>query len=382
MSVSNELGDILQVFLAETGPGSTPSDADLGLDHPPEAQSMNPSGLRLADRLVEQWAASFPPESAWSGVATGGSTGPHRLKQRLVLLAAIAPAFRQICAQRQLDAARLLKPLWEVWLPLALQLDQWRSEQKSPLIVGFLGGQGTGKTTLTELLSLILAQLGRITLSFSLDDFYLPYADRQALQAEDPRLIYRGPPGTHDVPRLERALKQLQRGEFPVLLPRFDKSAHQGAGDRAGFDTVEAADIVLFEGWFVGARPVAPYLFESAPEPIVTAADRTFAEDMNRRLHAYLPLWERLDRLIVLHPSDYRLSQTWRRQAERRMIAQGKPGMDDAAVAAFVTYFWKALHPQLFIDPLVLEPGWVDLVIQINAAHLPDRVERPRPAHA
>jgi D-glycerate 3-kinase len=222
-----------------------------------------------------------------------------------------------------------------------------------------------------------LAQLGRTTLSFSLDDFYLPYADRQARQAADPRLIYRGPPGTHDVPRLHRTLGQLQRGEFPILVPRFDKSAHQGAGDRAGFETVEAADIVLFEGWFVGARPVAPFIFETAPEPIVTAADRAFAEDMNMGLHAYLPLWDQLDRLIVLHVPDYRLSQTWRLQAEHRMIAQGKPGMDDAAIAAFVRYFWQALHPQLFIDPLVTEPGWVDLVIQINAEHLPDRVYRP-----
>jgi len=35
---------------------------------------------------------------------------------------------------------------------------------------GILGGQGTGKTTLAAMLSLILGQLGYHTLSLSLDD--------------------------------------------------------------------------------------------------------------------------------------------------------------------------------------------------------------------
>jgi D-glycerate 3-kinase len=369
--VNGELGQILQAFLAAVRPL-----------RPPESGSRC-SAVALpefAAAQLDRLAASFPPEAAWSRVGSGRDRLLDRLpalKQRLALLAAITPGFGQICVQRQLDETQLLEPLWQVWLPLALELARWRALQPAPLIVGFLGGQGTGKTTLTELLALILAELGHTTLSFSLDDFYLPYADRQVLQAADPRLIDRGPPGTHDVPRLHRALGQLQRGEFPVLLPRFDKSAHQGAGDRAGFETVKTADIVLFEGWFVGARPVAPFMFETAPEPIHTAADRAFAEDMNMALHAYLPLWDQLDRLIVLHVPEYQLSQTWRLQAEHRMIAQGKPGMDDQAIAAFVTYFWQALHPQLFIDPLVTEPGWVDLVIQINADHLPDRVYRP-----
>ncbi len=43
----------------------------------------------------------------------------------------------------------------------------------------------------------------------------------------------------------------------------------------------------------------------------------------------------------------------------------GAGGMSDAQIADFVNYFWKALHPELFIE-LLLESG-ADLVVRIKA---------------
>jgi D-glycerate 3-kinase len=163
----------------------------------------------------------------------------------------------------------------------------------------------------------------------------------------------------------------------PIPIPRFDKSAWNGAGDRTQPEIVQGADIVLFEGWFVGVRPIDPVAFENPPPPILTADDKTFARDMNARLEDYLPLWARLDRLMVLYPVDYRLSLAWRQQAEREMIAAGKSGMSDSEINEFVKYFWKSLHPELFIKPLTKNPNWVDLVIEINADHSPGDVYRP-----
>ncbi|MEB3292610.1 MAG: glycerate kinase, partial [Synechococcales bacterium] len=162
---------------------------------------------------------------------------------------------------------------------------------------------------------------------------------------------------------------------FPLQLPRLDKSLHQGAGDRSQPEPIDQADILLFEGWCVGVRPIAPNLFHNAPAPITTPADRTFAADMNQALAAYLPLWERLDRLIILHVPDYTLSIQWRQEAEHKMIAQGKAGMSDAAIQSFVEYFWKALHPALFIQPLTQNCPWVDGVITIQPNHLPGQFQ-------
>lgn len=300
------------------------------------------------------------------------------VERRIALLRTVYPILQTFCQRPGWHQAVWLETSWNLWLPLAIDLADRRQALHRPLIQGLLGGQGSGKTTLGAVLKLILKALGYETLSWSIDDLYKTHAERERLQVADPRLIWRGPPGTHDVDLGVRVLDELRQAEPDrmIAIPRFDKSLARGSGDRTEPEFVTNIDIVLFEGWFVGVRPVDPAMFTTAPPPIETEADRSFARDSNDRLHAYLPLWERLDRLMVLYPVDYRFSQQWRKQAEQEMKAVGKPGMSDAEIEAFVEYFWKALHPELFIQPLVTQPDGADLVVEIDQQHAPGAVYR------
>lgn len=269
----------------------------------------------LADRLRAK-AFGITPENV-----------DEVIERRSHLLKSVLPAFSQLCQTTfQMEPKEMLQVLWDLWLPLGIKLAAQRQQLGRPLIQGILGGQGTGKTTMSKVLSLILDQLGYRTVSLSLDDLYKTYSDRLLLTQLDPRLIWRGPPGTHDVDLGLNVLDQIRQLQSPVMVPRFDKSAFGGAGDRTTPEMVTNIDIVLFEGWFVGVRPIDPDVFDTAPLPILTDEDRAFARDMNHRLHDYLPLWERLDSLIVLYPTDYRCSLEWRKQAEQQMIAAGKSG--------------------------------------------------------
>lgn len=302
-----------------------------------------------------------------------------RVAARLQYYQTIYPTLEQFCQQELGWSGCPADLLWDLWLPLAEQLVNWRQRLGRPLIQGILGGQGTGKTTLTRILSPILTQMGCPVCRLSIDDLYKPYAERLQLQQQDPRFRWRGPPGTHDVNLGLAVLRQLRQPDLtqPVAVPRFDKSAYDGAGDRTQPEWVIGAEIVLFEGWFVGVRPVEPTAFDDAPPPIVNDADRAFARAVNERLRDYLPLWDQLDRLILLHPQDYRLSQQWRWQAEQQMMASGRAGMDAAEVNAFVEYFWRALHPELFITPLLQDAEHVDLVIELDVNHQPQAIYRP-----
>ncbi|HBB32692.1 MAG TPA: glycerate kinase [Cyanobacteria bacterium UBA8803] len=375
---------------------------------------MTQNDLSLGQILNNWVAGEAPNELAWERLAAVALASPRQAKAFGItptnveeMIAArshlfqstyrnilLLPSFCQSRGQSEWERAEAINPitrlssfqsqillsLWNLWLPLAMQLAAWRQQLGHPLIQGILGGQGTGKTTLGAVLSLILAQLGYRTFSLSLDDLYKTYAERQSLQKQDPRLIWRGPPGTHDVELGLQVLGQLRSPLWhnPVLVPRFDKSAWGGAGDRTEPEIVEGIDIVLFEGWFVGVQPIDPATFDApTPAPIDTDGDRAFARDMNERLEEYLPLWERLDRLMVLYPTDYRLSLQWRRQAEEEMMATGKSGMNGAQVEDFVKYFWKSLHPELFITPLIRDADLVDLVIEINCDRTIGEVYRP-----
>ncbi|NJM18617.1 MAG: glycerate kinase [Richelia sp. RM2_1_2] len=291
------------------------------------------------------------------------------IHERWRLLKSIYPAFKELCeSSLQIQPEAILPTLWDLWLPLAMQIASRHQEIQRPFLQGILGGQGTGKTTTCKVLNLILSHLGYRALSLSLDDLYKTYQARLILQQQDPRLIWRGPPGTHDVDLGINLLDNILQRQNIVRVPRFDKSLHSGNGDRAFFETVENIDIVLFEGWFVGVKPINSAVFNNPPLPIITVADKAFARDMNDKLHDYLALWQRLDSLIVLYPKDYRLSLEWRKQAEYQMKASGKPGMTDLQIEEFVHYFWKALHPELFIKPLLECPS-VDLIIEINPNH-------------
>lgn len=291
------------------------------------------------------------------------------IQERSQLLKSVFPAFRQFCENNlQIPTQAMLQVLWDLWLPLGMKIASQRQKLGRPFIQGILGGQGTGKTTMSRILCFILQELGYSTLSLSLDDLYKTYGDRLTLTQQDPRLIWRGPPGTHDIDLGLSVLDQIRQGNSPVTVPRFDKSTYSGAGDRTTPEIVTNVDLVLFEGWFVGVLPIDPQAFTTAPPPIITDDDRAFARDMNHQLQAYLPLWQRLDSLIALDPSDYRCSLEWRKQAERKMIAAGKSGMSDAQIEEFVNYFWRSLHPELLIKPL-LRSSKVDLVIQVNTDH-------------
>lgn len=270
-----------------------------------------------------------------------------------------------------------------IWSQLAQDIANWHSipnfpnDKIRPLIVGILGGQGTGKSTLANLLAQILKdKFGLNAVCLSLDDLYLPYADRLQLQAQDSRMVWRGPPGTHEIYLGLELLQQIRAQRFPAFIPQFDKSLQNGAGDRTTPLEIQAADIVLFEGWFIGCRPVSPFQIDQAPPSVV--ADRDFAEDMNCALHEYQVLWAEIDRLIVLNPTDYRLSIQWRQEAEAKLRSPQNPGMSDAEIVEFVEYFWKSLHPELYILPLLNEPQWVDRVIDIAADRAPIQIYIPK----
>lgn len=321
--------------------------------------------------LLEQWELSDSKRAILWGITP--ETVKLKLQGRSHLFCRLF--------QENLDFPLLsqqLETLWKFWLPFATQLAESRQQLGRPLVQGILGGQGTGKTTLAKVLTYILSLFHYDTISLSLDDLYKTYLERQQLQRVDPRLIWRGPPGTHDVKLGIQVLEQL-RQPLPgqtIAIPRFDKSLWQGAGDRMSSEFVTEIDIILFEGWFVGCRPIDPQQFNSAPEPIITLTDQQFARDMNEQLKEYIPLWEKLDQLMILNPVDYRLSKQWRIQAEHDMISTGKSGMTDAEISQFVDYFWKALHPQLFINPLIKNPELVNLIIEINPDHSLGNISR------
>ncbi|MGI0480940.1 glycerate kinase [Geminocystis sp. CENA526] len=286
------------------------------------------------------------------------------LTKKISLFPVIYPKIKKLLSELTINNnLNIIKTCWYFWLPLALDLADKKQKQLTPLIVGILGGQGTGKTTLTKILTHIWQCLELSSIELSIDDLYKTYHERQELLKTDSRLIWRGVPSTHDVLLGLDIFHRIAMEDYPLEIPRFDKSLYNGMGDRISPKIVTQADIILFEGWLVGMQPVEETAFINPPYPIVTEEDKQFALDNNQRLKEYLPLWQKLDYFLILKPEDYRYSLPWRKEAEHKMIQKTKMGMTDSEIEQFVHYFWKALHPEIYIPPLL---NHANLIVNIK----------------
>jgi D-glycerate 3-kinase len=100
----------------------------------------------------------------------------------------------------------------------------------------------------------------------SIDDLYLPHPQLVQLaqsQPSNPLWQGRGLPGTHDVELGVKVLTALKNGAQELEIPRFDKSLHDGQGDRLPMDgsgiminQPPPIDVVILEGWCVGFCPI------------------------------------------------------------------------------------------------------------------------------
>ena len=254
------------------------------------------------------------------------------------------------------------------WQPLAEEIAR-RAVAKHPLVVGINGGQGSGKTTLCKFLELLLAGDGLRAATLSLDDLYLSRARRARAAADHhPLFATRGVPGTHDVERGMAILDRLLAGQSADL-PIFDKARDEPFSET--HHVKGPVDVVLFEGWCVGA---APQDAAALSQPVNALErdedpDGTWRREVNRRLATdYAELFGRIDLLVVLKVADFAAVRANRRLQERKLGA-GSAVMDDAALDRFLAHYQR-LTQHMFAEI----PERADILIDIGRNQRPTRV--------
>lgn len=249
-----------------------------------------------------------------------------------------------------------------VYLPLAQWLNQLN--QNGQRLIGINGAQGSGKSTLCRLLALLLEHgFNKSVAVLSLDDFYLTRDQREALAKQiHPLLQTRGVPGTHDVALAIATLDALQNG-LSVRLPRFDKSCDDRAAERTWVSIQQPVDIILFEGWCVGARPQTVEQLLAPQNELEATEDSqgVWRKYVNSRLAGeYQSLFGMLDVLLMLKVPSFEKVYAWRALQESRL----QQGMKPDQLQRFIMHYERLTRSML--DEL---PQRADRVLQIGDDH-------------
>lgn len=247
---------------------------------------------------------------------------------------------------------------------------------RRPFVLGIAGAQGSGKSTAAAALATRLRSRGLACALLSLDDLYLDGARRAALAARiHPLLRTRGVPGTHDIERGLAVIDELGRAG-PVALPRFDKARDEPRPCDL-WDMFEGpADLLILEGWCLGARPQPPGALIAPVNRLERDFDpgggwRRYINDQLAR--PYRRLFDRIDLRVLLAAPDFDTVAEWRIEQERalraRCVAEGRTAdklMSDAEVRRFVAHFQRITE-----DMLRNAADVADLVIRLNRSRRP-----------
>ncbi len=260
------------------------------------------------------------------------------------------------------------------YLPIAARIAQAQSQQAGTLLVSISGAQGSGKSTLTAFLKLLLKAAWQLdAVDISLDDFYLTHTERQQLAlAKHPLLATRGVPGTHDLALATAVFAELRQCSVsrPCQVPRFDKSVddRRPAADWTVVD--HGVDVILFEGWCNNA-PVATA--ESLREPINRLEaqedpDGSWRHYVNACLGRYhQALFSQADLLVHIAIPSFDKVYEWRQLQEQKLAekAEANAGvMDSVQLSRFIQHYERITRRCL--EEL---PKTADIMLNLNAEH-------------
>ena len=214
-------------------------------------------------------------------------------------------------------------------IPLCFWISK-KAESKRPYFVGLAGGQGTGKTTISSLIRIILTKYFKLNVfRISIDDFYKTRKERISLSKKvHPMLLTRGVPGTHDINMMLNFFRQSKSKKFKRLkLPTFNKAIDDRFKKKRWYDLKKRPDVIIFEGWCVGAKSEKNITLNKAINSLERVKDqkKIWRKYVNHQLKSkYKNLYTQLNCLIYLKAKNFSLLQKWRLKQERKLWVKSK----------------------------------------------------------
>ena len=266
------------------------------------------------------------------------------------------------------------------YLPLSKWIYASYAKDFKTKIIGLSGGQGAGKSTITDILKFILKERYGLELCvFSIDDFYKTKSERRIMSKKiHPLFSTRGVPGTHDVKMIHKVLKKLKDKNFKnVSIPRFDKSIDDRCIKSKWTKITKPPHIVIFEGWCVGAKHQNYVDLKKSINIMEKKFDPDFKwrKKVNNLLkNRYNKLFNKIDKLVYLKAPSFNCIYKWRLLQEQKLklVSKNKKKeiMSKNKIKEFIM-FYERITKQMMKDSIKIS----NLIIYLDEKHRSKKIK-------
>jgi D-glycerate 3-kinase len=265
-----------------------------------------------------------------------------------------------------------LGQLNKFYLPISKMIKEEYLKKNKTKVIGLTGGQGTGKSTISNILKIVLKEAYKLeTVIFSIDDFYKTLNERKIMSRKISSLfLTRGVPGTHDTKMLYNCIKNLKNNKIKkLMIPKFDKSNDDRFSKNRWLKVKKKPNIVIFEGWCVGVTAQKKKDLINPINKIEKQKDKKkiWRQKVNLELNKnYKKIFDLIDKLIFLKVPSFKYVFRWRLLQEKklRITGKGKKTMTDKQISNFIMYYERLTKHMLKILPKT-----ADTIISIDKKH-------------
>jgi len=250
-----------------------------------------------------------------------------------------------------------------------------KANNKNPYFVGLAGGQGTGKTTISSIIKIILEKYFKLKVfKISIDDFYKTRKERLNLSKKvHPMLATRGVPGTHDVQMMLDFFKKAKSKNFKKIdLPNFNKAVDDRFPKKHWYKIKEKPDVIIFEGWCVGAKAEINKTLKKSINSLEKANDQKliWRKYVNKQLKMkYKDLYSQLNCKIYLKAKNFSLLQKWRLKQEHKLWLKTKKSSSHKIMSKGDVMNFMQTYQRITENMFKKMPKYASIVLNLNSNH-------------
>jgi len=259
-------------------------------------------------------------------------------------------------------------------IPLCFWISK-KADKKRPYFVGLAGGQGTGKTTISSLIKIILIKYFKLKVfRISIDDFYKTRKERLSLSNRiHPMLLTRGVPGTHDIKMMLNFFRKVKSKKFKKLkLPTFNKAIDDRFKKKHWYSLNDKPDVIIFEGWCVGAKSEKNNTLKKTINSMEKVEDQKqiWRKYVNQQLKSkYKNLYSQLNCLIYLKAKNFNLLQKWRLKQERKLWLNSKRKSNLRIMSKGDVINFMQTYQRITQNMFKNMPKYASIILNLNSNH-------------